>query len=76
MQTIYHIGPTNLYDGLSQEIADDAGCPPSWTLSVPPVVPEGKYAYFLGPDWIVIDQQPDPAPPTETPATNAAPTVV
>lgn len=58
MQTIYQYDGNNVYTGISQQIVDDAGCPLGWTFSVPPVIPEGKYAYYLPPDWIIIDQYP------------------
>jgi hypothetical protein len=70
MQTIYQYDGNNIYTGVSEQIADDAGCPLGWTFSVPPPIPAGKYAYYLAPDWIIIDQYPAS---TESAAPVAAP---
>lgn len=65
MQTIYQYDGENIYTGVSQEIADDAGCPLGWTFSVPPQIPDGKFAYYLPTDWVIIDERPaPPIPPT------------
>ena len=58
MQTIYQYDSNNIYTGISDKIADDAGCPLGWTLSAPPQIPAGKYVYYLPPDWIIIDEYP------------------
>lgn len=81
MQKIYQFNAVNVYEGVNMEIADDAGCPLGWTFAVPPSVPDGWYAYFRGPDWIIIDRYPGSYPPVPpnpslTTSYNPSPTTV
>ncbi|CAB5170565.1 hypothetical protein UFOVP155_31 [uncultured Caudovirales phage] len=58
MITIYHYDIQNFFDGLTREITEEEGAPLSWTFTPVPETPDGKFAYFVGPDWIVIDEKP------------------
>lgn len=76
MVTIYHYDFQNVFDGLTQEISEDQGAPISWTFTPVPPIPDGKFAYFVGPSWIIIDERP-PLPPEPTPpVVNEAPAVM
>jgi hypothetical protein len=39
-------------------------------------IPDGKYAYFIGPNWIIVDEKPPLPTPPEPPVTNEAPQVI
>jgi len=70
MYVIYQYNAFSVYEGVSRDIGDADPCPLGWVWVAPPTVPEGKFAYFRGPDWIIIDEYPGtyplPEPPTET----------
>jgi hypothetical protein len=76
MITIYHYDIQNYFDGLTQEITEEQGAPPSWTFTPVPPIPDGKYAYFIGPNWIIVDEKPPLPTPPEPPVTNEAPQVI
>lgn len=67
MYVIYQYNAFSVYEGVNKEIGDAEGCPMGWTPVQPPIVPEGKFAYFRGPDWIIIDEYPGSYPPPEPP---------
>jgi len=76
MQMIYHYDITGVFDGATMEIDDTAGAPPSWTFTPPPQTDSSHWAYFVGPDWIVIDERPvftPPEPPAAVPTTPTTP---
>lgn len=69
MQTIYHFDAANVWNGEFREISDMDGAPPGWTFNAPPDVPQGKFAYFVGPNWIIIDAlPPEPVTPIQVQA--------
>jgi hypothetical protein len=77
MITIYHYDIQNFFDGLTREIKENEGAPLSWTFTPVPAIPDGKYAYYIGPDWVIVDEKPpmknpqesvEPAAPGEGPA--------
>jgi hypothetical protein len=74
MITIYHYDIQNFFDGLTREITEEEGAPLSWTFTPVPEIPDGKFAYFVGPDWIIVAEKPplpNPKPPeAELPVTD------
>ena len=63
---IYQYNSQGIYTGRTQEIADNAGCPRSWTRAALPTIPSGKFAKFTGRVWVIIDELPaEPEPTTE-----------
>jgi hypothetical protein len=58
MLTIYHFDNRRVWTGESLVISNTDGAPPGWTFNAPPSVPQGKFAFFVGPDWIIIDEYP------------------
>ena len=60
MPTIYRYKSNGVFSGETREITDMEGAPIGWTFSEPPQVADGHYAFFSGPDWIVIDHVPEP----------------
>lgn len=76
MTTIYNYDWQNVFTGLTREITPEEGAPPQWTFTPVPEIPEGKFAYFIGPNWIIIDERPAvPTPPEPTPP-GEGPTVI
>lgn len=68
MQTIYQFEENRIFTGLTNEIADDEGAPKGWTFEAPPEIPEGCFASFRGPDWVILDEYPLPgSTPSEAP---------
>jgi hypothetical protein len=68
MQTIYNFDDNRIYNNISREIEDHEGISTSWTFNAPPEILEGKFAYFYGPDWIILDSYPTPVPYVEQPS--------
>jgi hypothetical protein len=77
MITIYHYDIQKFFDGLTREITEGQGAPMSWTFTPVPTIPDGKYAYYIGPNWVIVDEKPsititqeivEPAPSGEGPA--------
>jgi hypothetical protein len=78
MPRIYQLDASQVYQGVSRDIGDADPCPLGWVWVTPPTVPDGKFAYFRGPDWIIIDEYPGsypPPPPPENMPVNEPPTV-
>ena len=71
MVTIYHYDIYNVFSGMTREIADDEGAPPQWTFTPVPKIPDVKFAFFVGPEWIVIDQYPEMRVPRAAPEPTA-----
>jgi hypothetical protein len=63
MQTIYRFDYYRIYTGDYLEITDNEGAPPDWTYNAPPSIPAGKFASFRGPDWVILDEYPQPFAP-------------
>ena len=63
MQTIYNFDYNRIFTSITKVIEDDEGAPFGWTFEAPPVIPDGKFATFLGPEWLILDEYPvDPLP--------------
>lgn len=68
MVTIYHYDIQNYHDGATREIGEHEGAPVGWTFTPVPTIPYGKYAYFVGPHWIIVNEKPSlPLAPEPTP---------
>lgn len=77
MTTIYNYDAQFVYTGITKEITPEQGAPPQWTFTPVPEIPQGKFAYFVGPEWIIIDSYPSPPPPPPEPTPpGEGPTVI
>jgi hypothetical protein len=76
MPTIYNYDLQDVYTGITRDITPEEGAPPQWTFTPVPEIPDGKFAYFVGPDWIIIDEYPTPPAPPEPTPPGEGPTVV
>jgi hypothetical protein len=63
-------GINNYFTGQIRNIADDAGIPVLWTDEPMPSIPEGNWARYNNPGWVVTDVPP-PIPSVEEPAVQA-----
>ena len=58
MQTIYQYDSSGIATGISNEIADKAGCPRGWTRLEPPATQGEQVARFNGSAWVVLAERP------------------
>ena len=81
MITIYEFSTINAYwTGAFREIPDGSGIPMFWTDDPLPSIPEGMFARWNNPGWVVTEIEP-PVPPiiepvVEDPVPQAPPTVI
>ena len=54
----------NYFTGQVRDVADDAGVPVLWTDEPVPSIPEGNWARYNNPGWVITDVPP-PMPPVE-----------
>jgi hypothetical protein len=63
MTIIYNFDGNRIYTGITREIGPDDGISNWWTDVPPPEAPDGKFASFLTPGWVILDSYPHPEPP-------------
>jgi hypothetical protein len=57
--TLYGFSPINAYStNTTQEVADGAGIPTFWTDVLVPTIPDGMFARWNYPDWVITDVEP------------------
>ena len=61
--TLYGFNPLTAYStNATQEVADGSGIPAFWTDVPVPTIPDGMFARWNYPDWVITDVEP-PVPP-------------
>jgi len=71
--TLYGFSSLTAYStNATQEVADGAGIPAFWTDMPVPTIPDGMFARWNYPDWVITDVEPPVLPITVEPVIQIA----
>lgn len=62
--TIYQVADNGEFAGETREIRLEDGAPIGWTRAPVPEISAGMHGLFIGGQWLIVDELPEPAGPT------------